>query len=222
MGFTKEDAEASVKELGDNDPDACMVWIISKIEERQFNDDINRASIQSEQSKRDEEKRVKKQEKETLTHAKAFVKLFPTSYILSPESSASRLKRTLDSATGHVDAETYLREILAKLLKLEGQAIKWYKVAAKSYMLELATRLETSLGTHDVLTCCARVSAGTASSTSCAFVQTLVQEQKALSKALFEMPSNQGGVPVVFLECDEAMQFSLDDDGFEVVDLADK
>ncbi|EEY53340.1 uncharacterized protein PITG_06985 [Phytophthora infestans T30-4] len=77
MGFTQEDAEASVKEIGD-DPDACMVWIISKIEERQFTADLNQASIQSEQSKRDEEKRVKKLEKEILSNAEKFMALFPT------------------------------------------------------------------------------------------------------------------------------------------------
>ncbi|POM71211.1 hypothetical protein PHPALM_12244 [Phytophthora palmivora] len=77
MGFTQEDAEASVKEIGD-DPDACMVWIISKIEERNFNEDLNRASIQSEQSKRDEEKRMKKREEETLVHTEKFMTLFPT------------------------------------------------------------------------------------------------------------------------------------------------
>lgn len=77
MGFKKEDAEASVKEIGD-DPDACMVWIISKIEERQFYEDLNRASIQSERSKYDEEKRVEKLEKEKLARANKFMDLFTT------------------------------------------------------------------------------------------------------------------------------------------------
>ncbi|OWZ17703.1 hypothetical protein PHMEG_0008321 [Phytophthora megakarya] len=77
MGFTREDAEASVKEFGD-DPDACMVWIVSRIEERNFTEDLNRASIQSEQSKRDEEKRKKKREKETQAQAEKFMALFPT------------------------------------------------------------------------------------------------------------------------------------------------
>ncbi|KAI9907158.1 hypothetical protein PsorP6_016179 [Peronosclerospora sorghi] len=72
MGFLKEDAEASVKEIGD-DPHACILWIISKIEERQFNENLNRASIQSEQSKLDEEKRVKK-----LAQTEKFIAVFPT------------------------------------------------------------------------------------------------------------------------------------------------
>ena len=82
MGFRKEDAEASVKEIGDH-LDACMVWIISKIEERQFNEDLNQASIQSEQSKHDEKKRVEKMETERLVHAKKFMAVFPTVSIVS-------------------------------------------------------------------------------------------------------------------------------------------
>ncbi|RLN87517.1 hypothetical protein BBJ28_00012559 [Nothophytophthora sp. Chile5] len=244
MGFAKEDAEASVKHVGD-DPEQCMVWIVSTLEERQFTEQLNQASIQSEQSKRDEEKRVKKQERETLAHAKAFTSLFPTvsmqlhvvtsiatvtltlftlllppqSFMLGSDSSASRLRQTLDSI-GQVDAKSYLREILTKLLKLEGQAIHWYKQAAKSYMLELAARLESALGSHDVVSCCACVSANDArsSETCCAFVRALFEEERTLTKALFEMPSNHGGVPLVFLQSDETMQFSLEDDGFEVLE----
>lgn len=214
MGFQKADAEASVAQNG-FDAEKCMLWLISRFEERQFTDDLNRASIQSEQSKRDEEKRVKRQEKEAIAHAEGFLTLFPTSYVLSPESPATRLKKTLDAAIDQVK-ETYLREVLGELLKLESQAIRWYKTSAKSYMLELATRLESALGTHDLVACCAKVAATNAA--SCAFVETVVKEEKALKKALFDMPENQGGVPMAFLQCDEAMQFSLDDDGFEMVD----
>ncbi|KAG6578021.1 Ubiquitin-associated/translation elongation factor EF1B, N-terminal, eukaryote [Phytophthora cinnamomi] len=219
MGFTKEDAEASVREIGD-DPDACMIWIISKIEERQFTRDLNEASIQSEQSKRDEEKRVKKIEMETLVHAEKFMSLFPSSYIACPESSASNLKRFLHSTIDQVDGETYIRKILTKLLTLEGKSIRWYKQAVRSYMLELSGRLDAALGTHDVMTCCARISSLNAdpSDISCNFMRKILEEEKALTKALFEMPTNQGGVPQVFLECDETTKFDLDDDGFEVVE----
>ncbi|KAG7376340.1 hypothetical protein PHYPSEUDO_013715 [Phytophthora pseudosyringae] len=219
MGFTQEDAEASVKEIGD-DPDACMVWIISKIEERQFNEDLNRASIQSEESKRDEEKRVKTMEKETLAHATKFMALFPTSYMVCPESTASHLKKFLQSTIDRVNAEAHIREVLSKLLALEGKSIRWYKEASRSYMLELAGRLDGVLQTHEVMTCCARVSASEVNSPngSCALVQKVLEEVKALTKALFEMPTNQGGVPPVFLECDETTKFDLDDDGFEVVE----
>ncbi|KAE9339602.1 hypothetical protein PF008_g11497 [Phytophthora fragariae] len=219
MGFTKEDAEASVKEIGD-DPDACMIWIIAKIEERQFTQDLNEASIQSEQSKRDEEKRVKEVEMETLVHAEKFMALFPTSYIACSESSASHLKKFLHSTIDQVDGETYIRKILTSLLTLEGKSIRWYKQAVRSYMLELAGRLDAALGDHDVMTCCARVSSQNAdpSDVSCDFMRKILEEDKALTTALFEMPTNQGGVPPVFLECDEATKFDLDDDGFEVVE----
>ncbi|ETI36934.1 hypothetical protein L917_16294 [Phytophthora nicotianae] len=215
MGFTQEDAEASVKEIGD-DPDACMVWIISKIEERQFNEDLNRASIQSEQSKRDEEKRVKKMEQEKISNAEKFMALFPTSYMVCPESTALSLKKLLQSTIDQVDGEAFIREVFSKLLTLEGQSIRWYKEASRSYMLELAGRLDTELGNHDIITCCACVNSP---NDSCSFVQKVLEEVKALTTALFEMPTNQGGVPPVFLECDETTKFDLEDDGFEVIEL---
>lgn len=220
MGFTQEDAEASVKEIGD-DPDACMVWIISKIEERQFTADLNQASIQSEQSKRDEEKRVKKLEKEILSNAEKFMALFPTSYMACPESPSSNLKKLLQSTIDQVDGEAYIREIISKLLTLEGKSIRWYKEASRSYMLELAGRLDTVLETHDVITCCSRVSSSDVNSSneSCDFIRKVLEEVKALTTALFEMPTNQGGVPPVFLECDETTKFDLEDDGFEVIEL---
>jgi hypothetical protein len=77
MGFTQEDAEASVKENGD-DPDECMLWIISKIEERQFTNDLNEASKQSEESKRAEVERMKEMEEKALAHVETFMTIFPT------------------------------------------------------------------------------------------------------------------------------------------------
>jgi uncharacterized UBP type Zn finger protein len=59
MGFVREDAMASVSACGNN-PDDCMVWIISHMEEKQFLKDLNQASIASEESKRQEEKELKK------------------------------------------------------------------------------------------------------------------------------------------------------------------
>ncbi|KAK1935155.1 hypothetical protein P3T76_010921 [Phytophthora citrophthora] len=219
MGFTQEDAEASVQAIGD-DPDACMLWIISRIEEKQFNEDINRASIQSEQSKRDEEQRVKKKEKETLAQAEKFMDLFPTSVIVSSDSTASYLKKFLQLTIDQVAGEMYIREVLSKLLKLESQTIRWYEKASKSYMLELAGRLDVVLQSHDVMNCCAHIASNNSNfqAEPCAFVRKVLEEVTALQKALFEMPTNQGGVPPVFLECDETTKFDLDDDGFEVIE----
>lgn len=76
-GFTEEDAQASVDACG-HDQEKCMVWIISLMEEREFTKQLNMASIESEQSKRNEEKELKKIESETLKKATAFASLFPT------------------------------------------------------------------------------------------------------------------------------------------------
>lgn len=86
---------------------------------------------------------------------------------------------------------------MTKLLTLEAKSIRWYKHAVRSYMLELAGRLDVALGTHDVMTCCARISSMNAdpSDVSCNFIRKILEEEKALTKALFEMPTNQGVYP---------------------------
>ncbi|GLD92671.1 hypothetical protein PINS_up001250 [Pythium insidiosum] len=219
MGFKREDAEASVGACG-HDVEKCMVWIVSHLEEKQFLSDLNQASIESELSKRAEETQQKKQESETLKQATAFTSLFPTSYVLSGDSEAPQLKRLLSSTIGCISAETLMRTTLTRLLKLEAQAIRWYKEASRCYMLQLARRLEAAMDSHDVVSCCAQWMASDAASRSscCAFVQTLCSEEQALTTALFHMPENHGGVPLEFLRADESMQFSLEDDGFEVLD----
>ncbi|KAJ0401826.1 hypothetical protein P43SY_006381 [Pythium insidiosum] len=221
MGFKREDAESSVGACG-HDVEKCMVWIVSHLEEKQFLNDLNQASIESELSKRAEESQQKKQESETLKQATAFTSLFPTSYVLSSESEAPRLKALLSSTIGSISAETLMRATLTRLLKLEAQAIRWYKEASRCYLLQLASRLEAAMASHDVMSCCARWMASDAASrsSSCTFVQTLYSEEQALTTALFHMPENHGGVPLEFLRADESMQFSLEDDGFEVLDEA--
>lgn len=119
---------------------------------------------------------------------------------------------------GTVSGDCLMRVLFTKLLKLESQAIRWYKESAKCYMLQMAERLEAALGSHDVLSCCAE--AKTAG--QCGFVSALQEEERLLTKTLFEMPENHGGVPLQFLQADEAMQFSLEDDGFEVLDHVDE
>lgn len=144
--------------------------------------------------------------------------------MLSSESDATLFKKMLADAIGEVDPDTFLRVVLTKLLKLEAQAIRWYKDASKCYLLQLAQRLEASFEGHDVVLCCSKLPATSDSSSSpdaggCAFLQTLHEEERSLSKALFDMPENHGGVPLAFLKADKDMQFSLDDDGFEVLEV---
>lgn len=141
--------------------------------------------------------------------------------MLSDESTATHFKEMLSGAIGDVHPDTFLRVVLTKLLKLEAQAIKWYKVACRCYLLQLAERLESCFGGHDVTKCCSalRSSDDSAAGRGCAFVRLLHEEERSLSKALFDMPENQGGVPLAFLKADKDMQFSLDDDGFEVLEV---
>lgn len=145
--------------------------------------------------------------------------------MLSSESDATQFKKMLADAIGEVDPDSFLRVVLTKLLKLEAQAIRWYKDASKCYLLQLAQRLEVSFDDHDVVVCCSKLAATAGASLSppvggCAFLQALHEEEQSLSKALFDMPENHGGVPLVFLNADKDKdtQFSLDDDGFEVLE----
>lgn len=131
--------------------------------------------------------------------------------MLSSESDATQFKAMLGDTIGHVDPESRLRTELTKLLKLEAQAIRWYKDSSKCYLLQLAARLEATITGHDVLKCCA--------TRNCTFVSRVHEEAQELSTALFAMPENHGGVPLVFLKADKDTQFSLDDDGFEVVEV---
>ena len=139
--------------------------------------------------------------------------------MVCPESTASHFKAFLQSMIDQVDGGSFLREVLTELMKLEGKSIRWYKDASRSYMLELAERLDGTLRTHDVISCCSRASASDMNSANgCEFVRKLLQEVKSLTKALFEMPTNQGGVPQVFLKCDATTKFDLEDDGFKVLE----
>lgn len=223
MGFRREDAEASVLACG-HDPDACMVWIVSHMEEKQFLRDLNQASIQSELSKQQEAKHMKKQESEILRNATAFTSLFPTSVILSSASTAQSIKHLAGRTIGHVGPQSWMRVLLTDLFTLEAKAMKWYKDACKCYLLQLADRLEQAVQGHEMLQCCAKLSEGSRRAPEfmdealCAFLKCLEQEKAQLTKVLFDMPENQGGVPIAFLEADEATKFDLEEDGFEVID----
>ncbi|TYZ60596.1 hypothetical protein PybrP1_004540 [[Pythium] brassicae (nom. inval.)] len=222
MGFTRDDANASVAACG-HDVDACMVWIVSHIEDRRFQEDLNQASIQSELSKRAEEKEHKQREQETMKKAKEFTALFSTSYMLSDESTAALVKEMLSGAIGDAPPDSFLRVVFTKLLHLEAQAIKWYKDASRCYFLQLAERLETRFAGHDAARCCAAVlegdGAGAVASRGCAFLQLLCDEERQLTKVLFIPSENHGGVPLEFLKANKDLHFSLDDDGFEVLEV---
>ncbi|KAL0591320.1 hypothetical protein ABG067_001351 [Albugo candida] len=214
MGFDKTDAVASIAACGD-DPEKCMVWIAAQLEEKQFISDLNQASIQSELSKQKEAASLKHKEKELYKKARVFTSLFPNSYILSDRES-NTLKEVIDEQIGRTDSECLLRTTLTRLLKLEAQAIKWYKVAARCYLLRIAENLEGIYiaESHSVFECCGKAT----SLSACTFVKSIQTEVELLQNHLFNMPKIHGGVPMAFLEADESTKFNLEDDGFEVID----
>jgi hypothetical protein len=124
------------------------------------------------------------------------------------------LKDKAENQIVHFDADCVTRVEFTKLLKLETQAVKWYNEAPKCYMLDLASRLDSLIQSHEVKKECCDVQSST-----CDLALFLKGEVQKLNDALFAMPENKGGVPLAFLHADEAMRFSLDDDGFEVVEI---
>lgn len=135
--------------------------------------------------------------------------------MLSAESTAALVKEMLSGTIGDTHPDSLLRVVFTKLLQLEAQAIKWYKDASRCYFLQLAERLETRFAGHDVAQCCGAAVA----SHGCAFVQLLLDEERQLTKVLFIQSENHGGVPPELLKANEDMHFSLDDDGFEVLEV---
>jgi len=116
-----------------------------------------------------------------------------------------------------VSADNKLRCHIVEFMQLELKAVKWYGKPAKCYMTKMVQRMGNELQAHDVLGCCIN---GASLSSSCSLIEFMTNEKNQLIKHMYGMPSNHGGIPVAFLEADDSMHFSLDDDGFEVVEVS--
>ncbi|CAK4302478.1 unnamed protein product [Aphanomyces euteiches] len=222
MGFSKADAALSCEKCGVDNIDANMIWLISYIEERKFQADMNKAQIESELQKQNEDSQHKQKEAEVLQTAKSLRDLFPESVVFDPATKVPNLVHLIDFTLVNVDPSSQLRQLVIDLLKLETSARKWYKRPAECYVIKLVERINSVLKSHAVATCCATVADdATTPSKSCALLKLLQDEASAFKTHLYAMPSNQGGVPLAFLEADDAYHFSLADDGFEVCTIED-
>ncbi|KAG9410617.1 hypothetical protein AC1031_022105 [Aphanomyces cochlioides] len=224
MGFSKADAALSCEKCGVDNIDANMIWLISYIEERKFQADMNKAQIESELQKQNEDSQHKQKEAEVLQTAKSLRDLFPESVVFDPATKVPNLVHLIDFTLVNVDPSSQLRQLVIDLLKLETSARKWYKRPAECYVIKLVQRINTVLKSHAVATCCATATAAddaTTPSKPCALLKLLQDEASAFKTHLYAMPSNQGGVPLAFLEADDAYHFSLADDGFEVCTIED-
>jgi len=102
------------------------------------------------------------------------------------------------------------REMYAKLLILERNSQKWYKDAAKPYLLQLAGRLE-KYGDLE-------------KSKHGDMYEVVKNEYSALQAALFAIPDNPGGLPTAFIAAapeelgsSAADKANLSDDGLQIV-----
>ncbi|EQC29393.1 hypothetical protein SDRG_12856 [Saprolegnia diclina VS20] len=217
MGFKRDDAILSYEKTGSGTADQCMLWLVTYLEERKFLADLNKAQIASELQKRTDDSQLKEKAQEELRATTTLRSLFPESVVFATTSPLEAFQRFIDDDLTRVCAENQLRTLVAELLTLEGKAKKWFGRPAECYVAQLFETLTPILTAHAPRTCCCHATAALA---SCALVDSVATEIAALKRHLYAMPSNTGGIPEAFLKADESLRYTLDDDGFEVLDVA--
>ncbi|RHZ18814.1 hypothetical protein DYB26_007065 [Aphanomyces astaci] len=204
MGFSRADALLSCEKCGSDHIDTNMIWLVSMVEERRFQDELNKAQIESELQKRDEDTQHKRVTTHTVvkTHAPLVIDLIDK-FLLNMDDPAT----------------SPLRQAVADILTHETKARRWYPRPSKCYVADLVQRVNGTLATHPpTAACCGQ---RTPSKRECPLL-TLVQAELATLKAhLYMSTSNVGGVPQAFLDADDANRFSLAADGFEVCNVQD-
>ncbi|KAF0687737.1 Aste57867_20542 [Aphanomyces stellatus] len=187
MGFSKKDALLSCDKCGFENIDANMVWLVSHIEERQFQDELNKAQIESELQKRSEDTQHKQKEQEVLQTTSSLRSLFPESVTFDPVSCAPRVVALIDTTLVDVDAASPLRQLVVDILTLEAKARKWYKRPAECYVIKLVQRVNALLdGSHKFTAGCCGFDPAVSKST-CPLVQLLRDEIAAFKKHLREL-----------------------------------
>ncbi|RHY69242.1 hypothetical protein DYB30_003050 [Aphanomyces astaci] len=221
MGFSRADALLSCEKCGSDHIDTNMIWLVSMVEERRFQDELNKAQIESELQKRDEDTQHKRKELQVLETTSSLRALFPESVAFDPESHAPLVIDLIDKFLLNMDdpATSPLRQAVADILTHETKARRWYPRPSKCYVADLVQRVNGTLATHPpTAACCGQ---RTPSKRECPLL-TLVQAELATLKAhLYMSTSNVGGVPQAFLDADDANRFSLAADGFEVCNVQD-
>ncbi|KDO34389.1 hypothetical protein SPRG_01525 [Saprolegnia parasitica CBS 223.65] len=217
MGFKRDDAILSYEKTGSGTVDQCMLWLVSYIEERKFLEDLNKAQIASELQKRTDDSQLKEKAQEELRATTTLRSLFPESVVFAATSQLEAFQRFIEDDLTRVCAENQLRTLVAELLTLEVKAKRWFGRPAECYVVQLFETLTPILTAHAPRACCCHLAATTS---SCALVAGVAAEIAALKHHLYAMPSNTGGIPEAFLQADESLRYTLDDDGFEVLDVA--
>ncbi|OQR81581.1 hypothetical protein THRCLA_11603 [Thraustotheca clavata] len=214
MGFKREDALLSYEKVGPS-TDACMLWLVSYIEEKKFQNDMNKAQIASELQKRTEDSQHKEKVEEVIRETSSLRTLFAQSLVFIEASNVGTLQNFLDSEMTTVSADNKLRQHFVELFTLETKAKKWYGKPAECYIVQLLKSIESTLEQHDLKKCTCLNTV----QDNCGLVKAVAKEIADLKHHMFDMPTNCGGIPEAFIKADESLHFSLEDDGFEVIEV---
>ncbi|ETW05059.1 hypothetical protein H310_04096 [Aphanomyces invadans] len=218
MGFSKADAVLSCEKCGIDNIDANMLWLVSMVEERRFQNELNKAQIESELQKRSEDSQHKQKEQEVLQTASSLRELFPDSVVFDPVTQAPLVIHLIETFLVKLnDTAIPLRQAVVDILTQEAKARRWYPRPAQCYIANLVQRVNSTISSHPpTAACCARRDAN-----ECPLVTIVQTELATLKSHLYMSTSNVGGVPLAFLEADDENRFSLADDGFEVCNVED-
>ena len=93
---------------------------------------------------------------------------------------------------------------IVNLLLLESQALKFWGEISVKYLQDLCKRLDNDLCTHET-------------SNFEIYITVADKEAKSLQNILYLLPSDGGQIPMAFRNVNEKNNFSIDDDGFEVL-----
>lgn len=204
--FYKSESIQSIHVCGTN-VTTCAAYI----EEQRFQRDMNQAQIESERYKKVEAERRSKVERETLNASSNALMLFPHSSFVVHQQVLPALSKLMSRGNWVVQStHSSFRTTVLKYLELEKKAMKWYGRPAQCYAQKVSMALEQLVASHPSPCACWNVS-------SCEVGTFLLAECEQLSQHLYAMPENQGGVPLAFLKADEDAQYTVDDDGFEIL-----
>lgn len=203
--YYKNDTIKAVLECGD-DVERCREFI----EEKKFQEDMNRAQILSEDQRRKEEELASVKTSQELKTSTNISAKFPKSSLLDHTIQTAALTQIV-AHINTLEPETPLRERFIELLELEHKIIGWYGLPAKCFYEKTAKELDTFLTSHQNACSCKE-------KVECEFVTHLSALIGTIKEHAFGMPDVEGGVPRIFLNAaDEMLQFNVDEDGFEIV-----
>jgi hypothetical protein len=192
MGFpNRPEILNGIRQSGGTTSDQVMMWIVTQREEVEEARKMDQARLRSEELRKEQSERRLQTVKQRLESATVtdLYQIFPDSWILKRIASPDRLQTMAEKNT------------LIRLLQFEQNARQWYGTNLPSYYFhDLTNRM---LATH------------TSAGRGCGRIDWLSSECERLESALYKLEEQQGGVPKLFSQAQEA--HSEEDEDTEIV-----